>query len=78
MRAVKPMPLDNIRDVPMRACMALALLVGPIAGGAGAQSLRGEATYRERMTLPRGAVLEAALEDVCRGEGRQPRWPRPE
>jgi uncharacterized lipoprotein YbaY/heat shock protein HslJ len=63
------MPLDNIRDVPMRACMALALLVGPIAGGAGAQSLRGEATYRERMTLPRGAVLEAALEDVSRGEG---------
>jgi putative lipoprotein len=38
---------------------------GPVQGGA-SNSLRGTATYRERMALPRNAIFEASLEDVSR------------
>jgi putative lipoprotein len=48
-----------------------ALLIGMLtilAGTAVAQSIEGSATYRERMALPPGAVLEAVLEDVSRAD----------
>jgi putative lipoprotein len=44
------------------------LLCGAIAEAASAQSIQGTATYRERMSLPRGAVFVAVLEDVSRAD----------
>lgn len=38
------------------------------ASGGMTGSIRGTATYRERMALPPGAVLEATLEDVSRAD----------
>jgi putative lipoprotein len=48
----------------------LALFVGVIlaAGAASAQSIDGTASYRERIALPQGAVLEVTLEDVSRAD----------
>jgi uncharacterized lipoprotein YbaY len=39
-----------------------------VAAPAGAPSIQGTATYRERMALPPEAVLEATLEDVSRAD----------
>ena len=38
--------------------------------GKGEGAVRGTATYRERMALPPGAVLEATLEDVSRADAK--------
>ena len=46
----------------------LAVLVWLTPYAAMAQSIQGTATYRERMTLPPTAVLEATLEDVARAD----------
>jgi putative lipoprotein len=53
---------------------ALALLVGagPAAADAAAAELLGTATYRERMALPPGAVLEVVLEDASRADAPAP------
>ena len=50
------------------ASAALACFFLLTADAAVAQSIQGTATYRERMALPPGAVLEAALEDVSRAD----------
>jgi putative lipoprotein len=50
------------------ACVALTAVLALIANQAMAQTIQGTATYRERMTLPPGAVLEAAIEDVSRAD----------
>jgi hypothetical protein len=42
----------------------LALAASPTL----AQTVQGTATYRERMALPAGAVLEAVIEDVSRAD----------
>lgn len=49
--------------------LALAILALG-ATGAMAQTIKGTATYRERMALPPGAVFEAALEDVSRADAK--------
>lgn len=46
----------------------LALTALGIASAAGAATLSGSASYRERMALPPGAVFEATLEDVSRAD----------
>src|SRR5262245_41870425 len=48
--------------------VAIALLIGMVAQQATAQMVKGTATYRERMALPSGAVLEATIEDVSRAD----------
>jgi uncharacterized lipoprotein YbaY/heat shock protein HslJ len=49
--------------------VALAILaVGTTA--AMAQTIKGTATYRERMALPPGAVFEAVIEDVSRADAK--------
>ncbi len=48
--------------------VALAVALALIANTAIAQSLKGTATYRERMALPPGAVFEATIEDVSRAD----------
>jgi len=53
---------------PILARTALASCVVLIANIAIAQSIRGTATYRERMALPPAAVFEATLEDVSRAD----------
>jgi uncharacterized lipoprotein YbaY/heat shock protein HslJ len=40
------------------------------ANGAVAQTIKGTASYRERMALPPGAVFEAVLEDVSRPDAK--------
>jgi len=50
------------------ACVALTAVLALIANHAMAQAIQGTATYRERMTLPPGAVLEATIEDVSRAD----------
>ena len=50
------------------ARVALAMLFGLIGHTAMAQSVQGTATYRERITLPPGAMFEATLEDVSRAD----------
>ena len=55
---------------------AMALLRGdysPAASARQAQTIVGTATYRERMALPSGAVLEATLEDVSRADAKAER-----
>jgi heat shock protein HslJ len=52
-----------------RAALASCFLL--IANSAMGQSIQGTATYRERMTIPAAAVLEAALEDVSRVDAPQ-------
>ena len=47
---------------------ALTLLFGLSADVAMAQSVRGTATYRERIALPAAAVFEAVIEDVSRAD----------
>ena len=54
-----------------RTVLALAAL--PVAASAGESVIRGTATYRERMALPPGAVLEVALEDIARADAPAPR-----
>jgi putative lipoprotein len=44
------------------------LLCGAVAEAASAQSIQGTATYRDRMSLPPGAVFVAVLEDVSRAD----------
>ena len=48
--------------------VGLAVALALIANTAIAQSLKGTATYRERMALPPGAVFEATIEDVSRAD----------
>ncbi len=48
--------------------VAVVALVGVSTGAATAQSIQGTATYREPMTLPSTAVLEATLEDAARAD----------
>jgi putative lipoprotein len=48
--------------------VVVVALFGLCANAAMAQSIQGTATYRERMALPSGAVLEATLEDVARAD----------
>ena len=48
--------------------LGVAAVLGFIANAAIAQSVQGPATYRERIALPSGAVFEAALEDITRGD----------
>jgi putative lipoprotein len=47
---------------------AAAVVIGTSAEHAMAQTISGTATYRERMALPPGAVLEAAIEDVSKAD----------
>jgi putative lipoprotein len=49
-------------------CVAMTVFFGLIADDAFTQVIEGSATYRERMTLPKGAVFEATLEDVSRAD----------
>ncbi len=49
-----------------RTLVALAAL--PVAASAEETRIRGTATYRERMALPPGTVLEVALEDIARAD----------
>jgi hypothetical protein len=51
-----------------RQRVTLAIFLGAMASTAMAQTIEGTATYRERIALPRGAVLEATLEDVSRAD----------
>jgi len=55
-----PETLTSIALVGASAIMA--------AGAADGATITGTASYRERMLLPAGAVLEAALEDVSRAD----------
>lgn len=48
--------------------LAFAVVVGLIANPAWAQTIKGTATYRERMALPPAAVFEATIEDVSRAD----------
>lgn len=48
----------------MRTRMAIAALLAGVTMGANAAELTGTASYRERMALPAGALLEADLLDV--------------
>jgi heat shock protein HslJ len=50
--------------------VSLALFLQSAVAGAASQFIRGAATCRERVTLPRGAVLEAALEEVTSVGGK--------
>src|SRR5262245_2742426 len=50
------------------AVPAVAVLFGLLAGPSMAQTIKGTATFRERMALPPGAVFEATLEDVSRAD----------
>jgi putative lipoprotein len=47
---------------------AVAAAICLTATAAGAQTIQGTATYRERMALPPTAVFEATLEDVSRAD----------
>ena len=58
--------LGSDRRALMRIGLAAILLLG--GNAAMAQTVHGTATYRERMALPAGAVLEATLEDVSRAD----------
>ena len=51
--------------IEVRTLFALAWL---LCSTAGAGTLQGEATYRERIALPEGAVFEAELQDVSRAD----------
>ena len=62
------MRLDNAARTRSFMRAALASLLTLIAQQAGAQTITGTATYRERMALPPGAVLEATLEDVSKAD----------
>src|SRR5262245_13875687 len=56
-------------EITLTRCVSRAALVALltlIATSAMAQSIRGSATFRERMALPPAAVFEALLEDVSR------------
>ncbi|HEY7473655.1 MAG TPA: YbaY family lipoprotein, partial [Vicinamibacterales bacterium] len=54
-----------------RTTVAIAQAVLALAANAAvAQTIKGTATYRERMALPPGAVFEAALEDVSRADAK--------
>ena len=52
----------------LHARAAPASFLALSADAAMAQSVRGTATYRERMALPPAAVFEATLEDVSRAD----------
>lgn len=54
-----------------RALLALAAL--PAAAAAQDAVIRGTVTYRERIALPPGAVLEVVLEDIARADAPAPR-----
>lgn len=51
--------------------VALAVALALIGDTAIAQSIKGTATYRERMALPPGAVFEAVIEDAVFTAGAQ-------
>ncbi|WP_172202381.1 META domain-containing protein [Niveibacterium sp. COAC-50] len=53
-------------QIARRWMFALAAL--GLASAAGAATISGSASYRERMALPPGAVFEATLEDVSRAD----------
>jgi uncharacterized lipoprotein YbaY len=58
-------------DLPpaLRSRIAIATCVGLlIAAPLLAQTIKGTATYRERIALPPGALFEAAIEDVSRAD----------
>jgi putative lipoprotein len=48
--------------------VALAVLLGSIAGALTAESIQGTATFRERIAVPATAIFEVALEDVSRAD----------
>ena len=50
------------------ACIFLTIVLALLATQAIAQTIHGTATYRERMALPPGAVLEATIQDVSRAD----------
>ena len=59
----------NWRTRPATVACAFTACLTIMANAASAQSFfTGTATYRERMTLPAGAVLEVTLEDVSRAD----------
>jgi putative lipoprotein len=62
------MPTDERLSRAAAQSMAAALLLVLAASAASAQSVRGTATYRERIAMPAGAVFEATLEDVSRAD----------
>ena len=55
----------------LRTVAVASALLAAFAGTATAQSIRGTATYRERMALPPSAVLDVTLEDVSRAGAGQ-------
>jgi copper homeostasis protein (lipoprotein) len=58
----------RIRIMP--AALLLALAVG--APHAGAETLTGTATWRERIALPPGSVFEAEIRDIARADAPAP------
>jgi uncharacterized lipoprotein YbaY len=50
------------------AAIAVPLILGGLAENAMAQTVEATATYKERMALPSGAVLEATIEEVSRAD----------
>jgi uncharacterized lipoprotein YbaY/heat shock protein HslJ len=50
--------------------VTVAVGLGFIANAAVAQTIKGTATYRERMALPPGAVFEAVIEDLSRADAK--------
>lgn len=51
---------------------ALVLALGAGAPDAGAETLRGTATWRERIALPPGSVFEAEIRDIARADAPAP------
>ncbi len=58
----------NTRRSRIRRCAGLVAVALLAASAAAAQSVRGTATFRERMALPPGTTFEALLEDVSRAD----------
>jgi putative lipoprotein len=66
------MTLSAPLAVALAAALALLAATGPASADAAAAELLGTATYRERMALPSGAVLEVVLEDASRTDAPAP------
>jgi uncharacterized lipoprotein YbaY/heat shock protein HslJ len=64
------MPLNIAVGTKALTRVVLTTLPALIATQAMAQTILGTASYRERMALPPGAVLEATLEDVSRADAK--------
>lgn len=58
---------QNLAPLARRAVLLGATLLPGVAAAQGGM-LRGTATYRERMALPPGAVLEVVLEEISRAD----------